>query len=116
MIDVDYLDQLKLKLNEAEKTFDLSSDLIESTKKCLVRARENLTLHKSILDGCQYVGGADSLEIESVIKTSRVGVRYYSRQIQKIEKDLEEYRKVKNEAENDWKRVNREILKVDIYV
>ena len=113
MNDIDYLDQVRSRLNKAEKLFSLSCDLIASTEYYLFQARANLDFHEDILNGAQYVEGVDSSEIKSIISMSRIGLRYYGRQIEKFERELEDYRKIKNQAENDWKRANSDVMRTD---
>ena len=114
MTEIDYLERLRSKLDRLEKIFCTSFDLVRSTQECLSRAKENFSLHENILEGSQYIPGVDSPEIESVIKISRVGVRYYGRQIEKLEKDLQDYRETKNQAEAEWKRLNSQLMRRSI--
>ena|SRR3989338_11032805 len=116
MAEIAYMDQIRSKMDGAERLFSISFNLIESTERCLLQARQNLALHEDTLSGCEYVEGVDSPEIGYTVGMSRIGVKYYTRQIERLERYLKDYREFKNRVEDEWKRLNHDVASANVVV
>ncbi len=103
-------------LNQAEKKFNIAFSLLTSTEKELYRVRRNFEECTNFLENVNSEA-VYKPELRKDVKIAQVGIRHYTRQIQRLERELEIYKQAKNQAEEEWKtlvtRVSRRIVVFD---
>ncbi len=109
-----YLSGIKVERQNAERLFKKADSLIGRTEKLLDNARTEFTQYQNVLDSVSYVGGVDSPEIGVELKTSRVGLKFYTKRVEQLERQLEDYKQAKMEAEDDWKKYNGEMKRAHV--
>ncbi len=117
MIILPYMSGPRAKRDKAEKLFEKADELVGRTEERLDSARTELAQYQEdALDFVSYINGVDAPEIGQDLKTDQIGLRFYTKRVRVLERELEDYRQAKREAEEDWKKYNGEMRRTNVIV